>query len=278
MFKKVSFLVLIVSVSAALASTAFGQAAATGVTPPQPIAATQTPSPERAPRRPIRRVPSTPARVTVMPSESPVAPQVVTIVHRLSGMKLLRLLSRQAGANGVVEDIDPRTLMSDAHASIIAGWVMDDGKTIAARLPQAAAEIETSQFEMGLPRLPPAAPDAMGFSFVQRLEPDLTVITFDGKRFRGRLVGLDAETGLSVLQIAGGLPATAGPAAPKMMPGQSIDIFAPVPVTPEGAAASRNTIVRLEKLNATLSDLVKSNAGMLETLTVRADKLSPSLV
>src|SRR5437763_11255924 len=154
-----------------------------------PQAAAQTATTEAT--QPRRRVPTPPARVTVIRGDSQDAPQVVTIIHRLSGVKMLRLLRRQAGEGGVIETIDPKTLMSDAHASIIAGWAMDDGKTIAARLPQAAAEIETTQFEMRLPRLPPAAPDAMGFSFVQRLEPDLTVITFDGKRFRGRLIGLD---------------------------------------------------------------------------------------
>ncbi|MGZ8844247.1 MAG: hypothetical protein ACXW18_11340, partial [Pyrinomonadaceae bacterium] len=99
----------------------------------------QSPDQEKATRKPTRR-PS--GRVTVVPSQGPIAPQVVTVIHRLSGVKILRFLLRQSGQNGVVETIDPDTLNNDAHASIIAGWTMDDGKTITARLPQAAAEIE----------------------------------------------------------------------------------------------------------------------------------------
>src|SRR6266550_5588225 len=110
-----------------------------------PVTAVQTPSPERPPRRPTHRVPAPPARVTVVPNQTQVAPQVVTVVHRLTGVKLLRLLQRQVGGNSIIETIDPGSLTTDAHASIIAGWALDDGKTIAARLPQAVAEIEITQ-------------------------------------------------------------------------------------------------------------------------------------
>src|SRR4051812_33501549 len=127
--------------------------------PPAPVAtptaaASQDASTEKAQRRPPTRRPVLPpARVTVVPN--PLAPQVVTIVHRLTGVKLLRLLQRQAGEMFTIENIDPFTLMADAHASILAGWVLEDGKTIAARLPQAFAELEVpAPFERGARRQP----------------------------------------------------------------------------------------------------------------------------
>src|SRR5712691_5772015 len=80
--------------------------ATTAVTTVQVQATVQEPArattPEKAPRRQIKRVPAPPARVTVIPSQAQVAPQVVTIVHRLSGIKILRLLLRQAGENGML--------------------------------------------------------------------------------------------------------------------------------------------------------------------------------
>ena len=97
------------------------------------------------PRRPIKRGTSRQARVTMVKDQEPVAPQVVTIVHRLNGAKLLRYLLRESGERGTVETIDPEAIINEVHASIIAGWALEDGKTIAARLPQAAAEFEVTR-------------------------------------------------------------------------------------------------------------------------------------
>src|SRR5215831_7947763 len=121
---------------AALTATVAAQTNAPATTATATVGAAQTPPPERAQRRPTpRRSPEPPARVTVVPNQTQTVPQVVTIVHRLTGVKLLRLLQRQVGANAAIENVDPESLMTDAHASILAGWVLDDGKTVAARLP-----------------------------------------------------------------------------------------------------------------------------------------------
>ncbi len=239
--------------------------------------APQTPAAEaRAPRK---RIPSPPARVTVIRGDSQVAPQVVTIVHRLSGVKILRLLRRQAGEAEVIENIDPGTLMSDAHASIIAGWVMDDGRTIAARLPQAAAEIETTEFVRLLPEEKARVASTGTFTFARRLEPDLTVITADGRKMRAHLIGLDAQTGLSILQLSGLATIAARKDSPTTIStGQGIQIFAPEPAAPEREATTRITYVKLGTLNATVADVERSKSGTLEKLKVRGGKLSPDVV
>ena len=244
----------------------------------QPAAAqsaTTVREPQTTTRKLLKRTPTQPARVTVVPSDPPALPQVVTIVHRLSGVKLLRLFLRQSGQSGVVETIDPETITKDAHASIIAGLLLDDGKTIAARLPQAAAEVELqgdAWFLNEKMRQPPAAATA---TFTSRLQPDLTVITGDGKKITARLIGLDAETGLSVLQINEQLPA----ASPKITnavasAGQSVDIFAPQPSQPEGEPAARTTYVKVGKINATVAQPDAPNANVSGVLVVRAPRLS----
>ena len=58
---------------------------------------------------------------------------------------MLRFLLRQGGEPGMVYTIDTEAISGDAHASIIAGWALNDGKTIAVRLPQAGAELEFEQ-------------------------------------------------------------------------------------------------------------------------------------
>jgi S1-C subfamily serine protease len=266
-----------------LASTSFAQtksaAASTEVQTPDPV---QTPAPEKMPvRRAPRRAMTPPARVTVVADQAKVAPQVVTIVHRLSGVKMLRLLLRQEGESGTVYTIDPEAISSDAHASIIAGWVLSDGRTIAARLPQAGAE-----FEFAMPFTPPEltgqlpgtlpAPRSL---LPPRAEPDLTVITRDGRKLRAHYVGLDGETGLSVLQVSAlVLPQAAEELAKELVQGQGVQIFAPERTTPEGEASSRTIYVKLGEVDGQIADLTHTNTGKPQRLTVRSAKLSPLVI
>lgn len=244
-------------------------------TTPTSAAPAQSPEPDKTTRKPARR----PGRVTVVRSQTEVAPQVVTVIHRLSGVKILRFLLRQSGANGVVETIDPETVNNDAHASIIAGWALDDGKTIAARLPQAGAEIEIKEFEgpLGDQKWMPLGKTP--FSLVRpAVEPDLTVVTRDGRIFKARLIGLDAETGLSVMQIAGALrpwPAQTPPLSP--VEGQPVQIFAPEPTKAEGEGPTFNTFVRVGKIDATLSKIDQESSEVVK-FVVSGPQFSPDTV
>src|SRR5216683_7412286 len=126
MFSRLQFLVLTALALVLVSAAALAQTATTAS--PTPIQSPPLPAvPEKVqPRRRPKRVASTlPAKVTVIPDQRAVAPQVVTIVHRLSGIKMLRFLLRQSGEAGTVAMIDPLSITSDAHASIIAGWAID---------------------------------------------------------------------------------------------------------------------------------------------------------
>lgn len=279
MSKTISFRIsTLTMIAVASAVTAMSQTPASAP-PVTPAAAVQTPSTERPQRRPARRVPSPPARVTVVPNQTPVAPQVVTVVHRLTGVKLLRLLQTQVGENSIIETVDPESLRTDAHASIIAGWALDDGKTIAARLPQAFAEIEITQFAQTRAQGQLRATTPLPFTLARpRIEPDLTVITGNGQKFRARLIGLDGETGLSVLQVIGILPPSAPIKANELTTGQSIQIFAPEPLPRESETLSRNTYVKLGTIDATIATLAQSNSEPPYKLTVNGVKFSPQVI
>ena len=224
-------------------------------------------------------MPEPPARVTVVPNQTQLAPQVVTVVHRLTGVKLLRLLQRQSGENFWIDNIDPQTLMTDAHASILAGWVLDDGKTIAARLPQAFAELEIT--EAAVPHPPAASRLPNGATFVldnrPRIEPDLTVITSNGQKFRAHLIGLDGETGLSILQVIGTMPPPPPPKPNELAPGQVVQIFSPEPVSGEGDVLARTTYVKVGKTEATVVTVALKESPAPEVL-VRSDKFTSAVV
>jgi S1-C subfamily serine protease len=285
----------IAAVMLAITVVAFGQGVA-----PEAAQAAQTPSlpqtspPEKPqPRRPPRRPITLPARVTVIADKTQVAPQVVTIVHRLSGVKMLRLFMRQGNEWGTLDTIDPQAITNDAHASIIAGWALGDGKTIAARLPQAGAEIEFMQYPTRYPPLGPTprssvtarTPESRAAAATTVLPPfpgteaDLTVITRDGRRLRAQYVGLDGQTGLSVLQVTG--PVTLPPAEEltrNLAEGQRVQLFAPERTIPEGEASSRIIYVRVGMLEARIAKIARGNSGFMDRLTVRAAKLTPGMV
>jgi S1-C subfamily serine protease len=256
--------------------------APTASTAIQKPATAQPPAPEKTQlRRPPRRASTPPATVTVIADQTKVAPQVVTIVHRLSGVKMLRFLQQQSGAPGTVYTIDTDSISSDAHASIIAGWALEDGKTIAVRLPQAGAELEFAQALVMPAEMTPEVPGAITrrmFIPPGGAEPDLTVITRDGRKLRARYIGLDAQTGLSVLQVnAVVVPLTPEAGARILSQGQAVQIFAPERTTPEGESSSRNIYVKVGEVDTKVTALANS-PGKLERLTVRGNRLSPSVI
>ena len=281
-FYQLKFGFSIVSALLVLPSASLAQSSAATA-----VAAAQTPSsaqaaPEKTqPRRPTKRATTPPARVTVIAAQSQVAPQVVTIVHRLTGVKMLRYLLRQGNEGDQVFTIDPEAISNDAHASIIAGWALDDGKTIAARLPQAGAEIEFGQFPLSPfePGKLSAAATARPPLVQARTEPDLTVITNDGRRLRARYIGLDGQTGLSVLQVNGMVtPTLVQTAAKQLAEGQQVQLFAPERTASEGEATSQIIYVKVAVTEAKISNVARTTAGGVDKLTVRSANLSPVIL
>src|SRR5215216_4692844 len=103
------------------------------------VAVGQTPAP--SPRPPLN------AR------KAQAAPQVVTIIHRLNGLKMFRLLLRSEQQVQSVASLDwAFNLMDDVHTNVIAGLALNDGETIAAWLPE--AEVEFGPPDMVAPRAP----------------------------------------------------------------------------------------------------------------------------
>jgi S1-C subfamily serine protease len=227
-----------------------------------------------------------------------VAPQVVTVIHRLSGVKLLRYLLRESGELGTVATIDPDAITSDAHASIIAGWALEDGKTILARLPQAAAEMEVQRFnfvwsdkdkqdkdkqdkEDKWEKLDP--PDEGSATTAQRrapraprMQPDLTVMMQDGRTFRARYVGIDGQTGLSVLQLAGtASTAISDVAAEKVRTGENVQLFAPERVAD---ATPYTILVRIGRTDAKVAKLLSPKAQMMDRMMLYGVKLTPNVI
>lgn len=226
----------------------------------------------------------TPARpVAVVQTSGSSAPQVVTVVHRLSGMKVLSLLHRGGQSPRVVGDEFLTT--RDMLTNVTAGFALGDGKSVVARLPQAAAEMEYSFYWPTAPapfaqRATPAASAAPVAPASPQL-PELLIIQRDGKARPAKYIGLDVGTGLCLMQIDGLSTSESlkDAAEDKLAVGQRMRLLAPQRIN--SVTASTTPVATPGKLYLTvgevegqLLELKRSANGKLAHLIIRAPKLT----
>ena len=83
----------------------------------------------------------------------------MTIIHRINGLKMFRLLLRSEEQVQSICSLDSAfNLMDDVHTNVIAGLAMDDGETIAAWLPEAEVEFGPPGYPARRVRAAPRAP------------------------------------------------------------------------------------------------------------------------
>lgn len=174
----------------------------------------------QTPGRPLQRRPPLPHSASIPPRPGvaapakfqEAAPQVIAVVHRMSGWKLRTLLTPADASSASTFD------ENFVRTNIVAGFIMPDGRSVIARLPQAEAEMLNLSAAFRNPRLPVTAGDA-----------ELLLVRPDGVQFNARFIGLDASTGLSLLESDKHIFAPAAEAthvAPVV--GQRVRVIAPV--------------------------------------------------
>ena len=260
-------------------------------------AAGQTPDPSPA-RKPVA---STTVNRVILENR-PAAPQVVTILHRLNGLKIFRLLIRSEEEVEAIAQLDRAfQLAGEVHTNVIAGLALDDGRTIAAWLPEAEAELPPpgTLFAPRAP-LPPKAsattappargmqPPALPGASIRGLpaiafqgdflEPaDLRIITRDGQRISGRYIGLDGLTGLSLISLANGsVPLTVDPKAETMSVGQRLRVIGPQPAPGSEIGAKTPLYIRIGETEATVVNVTRSPSGSIARVIVKSAKFSPA--
>jgi S1-C subfamily serine protease len=240
--------------------------------------------------RAITRVRSGP----VIVENRPPAPQVVTILHRLNGLKMFRLLLRSSGELRAITRLDDDFNIADEiHTNVIAGLALEDGQTVAAWLPDAEAELGPlpSPFAPVAPlapmpppgnsarsprasRVAPGAPLTVGPSNLFE-RPDLTVIAQDGKRLVAQYVGLDGVTGLSILKISdNNLPQAIAVTEGQIGVGQRVRLFAPEPVLKPESRTEGTIYARMGETEGTVVEISRSPSGTIARVKIRSTKLS----
>jgi S1-C subfamily serine protease len=262
-------------------------------------AQTAAPNPSPEPRKTVTT--TTVNRVIV--ENKPAAPQVVTILHTLNGIKVFRLLVRSREQVEAIERLDPSfKIAGEVHVNVIAGLTLDDGHTIAAWLPEAEAELPPRAMAFGLrapapPRVPdpgvtgepstalaPSGPTASlpGLPSIKfpanLLEPaDLRVITRDGKRILARYIGLDGLTGLSLITLTNGsVPQTIDSKEEAIAVGQQLRVIGPQPAPGSEAGARTPMYIRIGETEAIVVNVIRSPSGGVARVKIKSAKLSPA--
>jgi S1-C subfamily serine protease len=200
-------------------------------------------------------------------AQTPVAQpqQVITIVHRLSGWRLKTWL---AFTNAKV--LDPALVNQFVYTNIVAGYVLGDGRSVVARLPEADAEMFSLPAELGYAP-PKNGMDASGLTLVRR----------DGARLAASFIGLDGSTWLTLMQADGlSLPPSREASEDGLTIGQRVRLFAPLRAvkTQPGAVSGSAIYMRVGELKGTITDIARASTGSVTRLTVRAEGLSPQVV
>ncbi len=235
------------------------------------VVSAQTPAPS----------PKKPAPPPRAGDKAPAAPQVVTVIHRLNGLKMFRLLARSQDQVQAISSLDwSFNLMDDVHTNVIAGLALDDGETIAAWLPEAEVEfgpVPVPPADAPEPPLPPKAPVAAFPTMPNNFfgPPDITVIGSDGRRLAAKYIGFDAVTGLSILRLIRKNAVAAG--AFKNEPvntGEAVLLYQPEPVPGTRAMLRPGRYARMAAIEGRIQTILPAPSGGIARFKISAPKLS----
>ncbi len=208
----------------------------------------------------------------------PATPQVVTIVHRINGLKMFRLLLRSEAELQSIAALDSSfSLLNEVHINVIAGLAMDDGETIAAWLPEAEVELSPPGVPAAggppAPRFSEGAFPGFGNSFFE--VPDVSVIGPDGKQRRAKYVGFDAVTGLSILRLGNGNSIAAGEIKDEPInTGETVLLFSPEPVPRVRPLLNSSLYARIGAIEGRIKDVLAAPSGGIARFRVAAARLS----
>jgi S1-C subfamily serine protease len=232
--------------------------------------------------------PATAARVTVPAATQPrrpenalaaaaasqataAAPPVVAVMHRVSGWKLRAMVTPPDAPIATTFD------ENFVRTNIVAGYILPDGRTVVARLPDAEANV--LNFAAQFPDFKP--PVTGGDSTLQ-------LVRADGTHFDARFVGLDGSTGLTLIESSQPLLPPAPENAQLLSAGLRVCVWAPLPAeapTPARATTlpppgvkvgDEGTLyMNLGEFDGVLRAVRRSPAGRTVGFRVEARNVSP---
>ncbi|MCA1631071.1 MAG: PDZ domain-containing protein [Acidobacteria bacterium] len=171
--------------------------------------------------------------------------------------------------------------------NIVAGYVLPDGYTVVARLPQAEAEVLS--FAATFPHMnPPGFPEVKPAGAVN--DSPLKLVRGDGAEFEAKFVGLDASTGLSLFESAKPLLSPVRETAQPLFVGLRVCVWAPLRAVEAsvGAAVKNNPrdselvvgdtgviYMNMGEVEGRLKEVVRTPRGRAMSFRVEVEHVSP---
>lgn len=225
--------------------------------------------------------PEPPADTLMVKAARRQSPHVVTIVHRVNGIKAVVLMRRSGEMVATVDD--KLVTADDAVTSITAGFVLGDGQTVVARLSQAEAEAEaqglaqTSLMAWSYSTTP--SPKIWDSKTPPAARAEFVVVESSGRQLAARYVGLDGSSGLSLLKIPGlSAPLSRDASEEKLAIGQRVRLFAPVRIAAAVNKEPGTVSVSVGEIEGRIADIARTSTGQIANLTIKAQNLSPMIV
>ncbi|OLE54546.1 MAG: hypothetical protein AUG51_07630 [Acidobacteria bacterium 13_1_20CM_3_53_8] len=217
----------------------------------------------------------TAARTIAQSSQRP-APQVVTVIHRLNGIKVLKLLRRSnTAANASVEVEDQTFTTRDVHTTILAGLMLGDGRTIVTRLPEAVAEVETEVHTENSNNT--QQPSTVSVS--RTVTADITILERSGQQIPARYIGWDGATGLSLIEVNDALPQSPHDAdEASIKAGQHVRLIAPLPARHADVSSQNSLSLRIAEIEGEIIEVRRGPMNKITGLVVHAHDLSEEVV
>ena len=168
--------------------------------------------------------------------------------------------------------VNPGFMNQFVYTNIVAGYVLADGRSVVARLPEAEAEMLNFQMPGFMDSASKAGPESSALTLFRR----------DGAQLEAKFIGLDGSTWLSLLQADGlSLPPSRDALEESLTVGQRVRLFAPLraeKTTQFQPGAGSNIYMRVGEIRGTVSNITRSSTGRVTRLSVRAAGLSPQIV
>lgn len=202
--------------------------------------------------------------------------QVVTVVHRVNGIKALVLLQRSGEMVSAVDD--NLVTSTDAVTSITAGFALGDGQSVITLLSRAEAEAEVQTPSMFWSPATTPSPKIWDNRNPPAGRAEFVVVESGGKQLVAHYLGLDGSSGLSLLKIPGlNIPPTRDADEESIVSGQHVRLFAPVRLSGRSNIEPGTVAVSVGEIEGHITEINRTSAGRVTRLTIKALNLSPAM-
>ncbi|MBA3441140.1 MAG: PDZ domain-containing protein, partial [Pyrinomonadaceae bacterium] len=155
---------------------------------------------------------------------------------------------------------------ANAHTNIVVGHLLKDGRTVVARLRQAVIEVEALNSSLEMQH---------GTNPVDADAVDLMVVRRNGTQAKAKFIGLDAVTGLSLLQVDDALPSSSARLVKEASTEVEQKVFA---MKKAGKVGEEKLLMEQQAVRLFAPERIKEAEAEADTVYIRLNEFEGKLV